>query len=98
MEWEKEWEKIKCFATQSGGSIGFENNKDIDFISTQIEKAVEENESAQKLLWDRMENWEKEWRSENPKERELRVPDALKLIEWKIEKAIREERKIWVSE
>ncbi len=61
-----------------------------DFISTQITKAEKETWSAQQMLWDRMENWQNEWVTENPKERKLIMHDALKLIEWKIAKAKKE--------
>lgn len=63
-----------------------------DLLESQ--KAEYEDEiSASKLLWKRLNEWQKEWRAENYKERELISQDAIKLIEWKIEKEKIKERK-----
>jgi len=45
------------------------------------------------MLWDRIDKWQKEWRKEKPKERGLVLNDALKLIEWKINRVREGERK-----
>ena len=57
------------------------------FIQEELDKAREEEWSATRMLWDRMDKWQKEWQEENPKERKLGFNYALKLIEWKIGKA-----------
>lgn len=57
------------------------------------QKGEDEGYSATKLLFDRMKPWQAEWRAEHPKDRELTTPDALKLIEWKLERVVAEARK-----
>lgn len=58
-----------------------------DAMKASREENEEENGTAScRLLWNRLDKWQKEWVAENPKERKLVTNDALKLIEWKIEK------------
>lgn len=101
--WEKQFDKEEYFIKDkvdgqehciSGDNHFYliKANEEIkQFISTLIDKVEEETEEdallATKAIWDRMAKWQKEWREEKPKERELVMLDALKLIEWKIEKA-----------
>lgn len=62
-----------------------------DDLDSLISAARAEGESEIRaifdVLWSRMQEWEGEWRAENPKERRLTSPDSMQLIEWKIAKA-----------
>lgn len=64
-----------------------------DKIKEAREEGLDEGWSATKLLWDRMEIWQNEWQAEKPKERALTHKDALRLIEWKLEKEREETEK-----
>lgn len=44
---------------------------------------IADAEAAEKLLWDRMREWQDEWRAERPSERALTLPDTMRLIEGK---------------
>ena len=57
------------------------------------EKAENECFASRKILWDRMKEWNDEWRAENPEERALCTEDAMRLIEWKLERAKEEARR-----
>jgi hypothetical protein len=54
------------------------------------EQAEHEAFESQQVLWERLEKWDDEWRAENPRERALTNADALKLIEWKLERVAEE--------
>lgn len=69
---ERSWKKIASQLSQAE-QRGYERGCDED--------------NSDEILWKRMKEWNKEWQDENPKERSLTWQDALKLIEWKIEKA-----------
>jgi predicted MPP superfamily phosphohydrolase len=58
----------------------------------KLEKKLAEEIEVSNLLWKRMDSWNSEWQKENPKERSLCHQDSLKLIEWVIDKSVREER------
>ena len=96
--WKKRFEK---FTNKSGFSnyectnwkIKMTAKEFMPYIQKELDKAREEEWSATRMLWDRMDKWQKEWKKENPKERKLVFNDALKLIEWKIITAREEERK-----
>jgi hypothetical protein len=71
-------------------------NKILKLVEQEIERAkkegYEEGMLATKILFKRIHKWNDEWRKEKPEERKLTDEDALRLIEWKIEKAKQEER------
>ncbi len=93
-DWEKEFEKDFRHCQDCNFLKTDKVFKEIkSFIQFHIAKAETETWSAQQMLWNRMEDWQNEWIAENPKERKLIMHDALKLIEWKIDKAKQDERK-----
>ena len=72
-----------------------------NFIQSEIDKAykrgvanVDEQISEDKyhleVLYNRMNEWIKEWRKEDYKKRKLTIPDIMNLINWKIDKAKKE--------
>lgn len=71
------------------------------FISKLLkarEKEYKDKISASEILWKRLRKWQKEWRAEKPKERELILSDILELIEWKIEKEKKTQEKILTAD
>jgi len=91
------WKKIDneiCDILRDCGDGHIDGHEEIlELFKKELDKAREEEWSATRMLWDRMDKWQKEWKKENPKERKLVFNDALKLIEWKIITAREEERK-----
>lgn len=71
-------------------------------LTAVAEEARAEAESecfeSRKILWERMKEWNDEWRAENPEDRALCTEDAMRLIEWKIEKAREEARREAITE
>lgn len=59
----------------------------IDFFYQKEREIKEEEGASVRLLWKRLDEWQKEWQAENPEERALIWQDAKRLIEWKIERA-----------
>jgi hypothetical protein len=55
-------------------------------ITVATEGGRSQGWAATQLLWDRMEEWQKEWAAERPGERELTLLDAMDLIEWRLAK------------
>jgi len=56
-------------------------------IAAANEEGCDDGWAASKMLWTRMQEWNKEWQKENPKERSLTLLDAMDLIVWKLAKA-----------
>ena len=56
-------------------------------IAAANEEGCDDGWAASKMLWTRMQEWNDEWRKENPKERSLTLLDAMDLIVWKLAKA-----------
>jgi hypothetical protein len=48
------------------------------------EEAEHEAFESRQILWNRLKEYNDEWRAENPKERALTNEDSLSLIKWKI--------------
>lgn len=55
-------------------------------LTEQHHKELDDTWLASQILWDRMKEWNKEWQTEKPEERALTHEDAMKLIEWKIQR------------
>ena len=97
-DWEKGFGEELSKCVDIGISVGIVNYEPlVDFVKTLLdkerEKAFEAQDnawSATRILWDRMNDWNKEWQKENLKERKLTYQDAIKLIEWKIDQARKE--------
>lgn len=65
-----------------------EDVEDFGFALIERIEELEDACTAQKLLFDRLHEWNEEWQEENPKERELTWCDAKRLIEWKLQKLL----------
>lgn len=55
-----------------------------------VREEYEDQLFASRLLWDRMEEWRLEYLAEHPDQKDagLYSPDALRLIEWKIDREV----------
>lgn len=80
--------------TQEAEARGYERANRSKYVQNLVqeaeargyEKAEAECHESREILWNRMKKLNDEWRAENPKERALTNNDALKLMEWKLEK------------
>ena len=63
-----------------------------DTLLELVTLATDDGYAATKMLWTRMQKWNKEWQKENLKERSMTLLDAMDLIEWKIASAREEGR------
>ena len=57
-----------------------------DAIRRYYREQLKDTLISVQLLWDRMDMWQDEWEAEKPEERALILNDALRLIEWKMNK------------
>ena len=67
--------------------------REVNKLIQQVQKEdEEENFAASRLLFDRLMEWNKEWQAEKPKERALTHHDSKRLIDWKINKSVKDDR------
>lgn len=86
---EEEFDKKFPFTYDLSSSGGRTELK--EYITSLINEQEEDDWTTHKLLFDRFEDWQKEWQEEKPKERALTHHDLKKLIEWKIDKLLSEQ-------
>lgn len=89
--WEEKFDKTFLLDTLSNEIKNFIRSRE------QAIRAEHEHEvAASKILWERMTEWRKEWSVAHP-DKPLTWPDALAMLEWKIEGARKEGKKVIVD-
>ena len=80
----EEWEETLGLLHDDGYFEEHTLRRMVGFIRRLLQEQHEDDWAATRLLWDRMHEWQKEYKLAHPQEK-IAYQDALKLIEWKLE-------------